>query len=65
MSVNEKTLLAAKLLATVDLMDFGIGLMRQNIRRRMPRATADEVNAVMYRWLYLQQDDSVTPPGNK
>jgi hypothetical protein len=44
-----------------DLLDAGIALMRQNIRRRHPAQTEAEVDAMLSAWL-RRADDSM--PGD-
>lgn len=43
--------LIRRLLETLDLMDFGIALMRQNIRRAFPAASEELVDRKLERWL--------------
>ena len=45
-----------RLLQTLDLMEFGIALMRQNIIRARPCATSDEVEKELDRWLFDQPE---------
>ena len=42
---------ASRLLAALDLMELGIELMRQNIARRNPEASEQEVNVELQRWI--------------
>lgn len=44
-----------------ELVESGIALMRQNLRRRYPLASADEIHALLCTWLH-RLDDSV--PGD-
>ncbi len=46
---------------TAKLMDAGIVLMRENLRRRHPTATATQVNLLLGSWL-CRQDDPI--PGD-
>lgn len=46
----------AALIAAVDLMEFGIRLMRQNISRALPGATPNHVDAELRRWLFDQPE---------
>lgn len=42
---------AEKLYAALELHDAGVALMRQNLRRRNPDASADEIDALLTAWL--------------
>jgi len=46
--------LISNLLEAVDLMEFGIALMRQNIARRLPNASSAHVDDELERWLIEQ-----------
>ena len=46
--------LKANLLASIDLMEFGVSLMRQNIARRLPNARPEQVDRELARWLIDQ-----------
>jgi len=46
---------------TAILMEAGIALMRQNLRRRYPQASEAEIDALLNAWLY-RADDSI--PGD-
>ena len=48
-------------MTTANLMDAGIVLMRENLRRRHPAATVDQVNILLGSWL-CRQDDPI--PGD-
>ncbi len=48
--------LIANFLAAIDLMDFSIALMRQNIARRLPGALDEEIDRELRRWLIEQPD---------
>jgi len=37
--------------ATLDLFQSGIDLMRQNLQRRHPQATDDDIDALLQSWL--------------
>lgn len=43
-----------RLHATLDMMEFGIELMRQNIRRALPNASSSEIERELKRWLIEQ-----------
>jgi hypothetical protein len=43
--------LRERLLAAIDLMEFGIDLMRQNFRRRHPQASEEEIEMMLQSWL--------------
>lgn len=58
--IGEKTL-QAKASTTAILMDAGIALMRQNIRRRHPERTEAEIDAMLGAWM-RRADDPV--PGD-
>ena len=45
---------AANLLAAIELMEFGIQLMRQNIARRLAGAPPERIEAELRRWLMEQ-----------
>lgn len=50
----------ANLLATIDLMEFGIMLMRQNIKRRLPNADNAIIERELQRWL-IEQPSNFEP----
>jgi len=54
----DSALARERLRTTFALRDFGIAIMRQNLRRRMPGASEEEVAAALRRWL---QDDAPLP----
>ena len=43
-----------KLLAAFEMLEFGVGLMRQNIARRMKGASQDQIDAELQRWISQQ-----------
>ena len=45
------------LLSAIDLMEFGIRLMRQNISRALPDASKEQVDIELRRWLFEQPAD--------
>ena len=56
MSADEKTgIMIRRLLEALDLMEFGVALMRQNLVRRYPGATPSEIAAKLDRWLIWQE----------
>jgi|CXWL01.1.fsa_nt_gi hypothetical protein len=38
--------------ATLDLFETGVAIMRQNLRRRDPQATDDEIDRRLQEWLW-------------
>ena len=60
MMIDAKTL-QGKASTTAILMDAGIALMRQNIRRRHPGRTEAEIDAMLSAWM-RRADDPV--PGD-
>lgn len=48
---NQRMTPAEKLRAALELHDVGVELMRQNIRRRNPEASEDEVDVLLAEWL--------------
>lgn len=51
------------LFATIELMEFGIMLMRQNIRRQLPSASEATINRELQRWL-IEQPSNFIPQDN-
>jgi len=49
---NEK--MTARLFAALELMEFNRELMRQNIRRSLPHAAPERIDAELRRWLIDQ-----------
>ena len=49
---------AVRLLCALDLMEFGIEMMRQNIARRNPRFSVDAVNAELQKWICGSSDSN-------
>lgn len=45
------------------MAELGIGLMRQNLRRRDPRASDTEIDAALRRWLTGRPMDADAPEG--
>jgi hypothetical protein len=60
--------LARKLKTTFDLQRFGIAMMRQNLIRRHPGASEDEINVRLREWLHhrpgAEHGDAVGRPGS-
>ncbi len=54
---STKVNLKEKLLIAIDFMDFGIELQRQNIKRRNPNATDEEISKKLQGWRFE------APPG--
>ncbi len=52
----ETNSIGAKAATTNMLVDAGIALMRQNIRRRHPAASEAEIDALVQAWLYRADD---------
>jgi hypothetical protein len=50
---------AFRLLEALDMWEDGVRLMRENLRRRFPQATDEEVAAKLTRW--LEGPDEVDP----
>ncbi len=48
-----------RMLAALELMDFGINLMRQNIARQLPKASKEFIDAEFRRWMMDQPRDFV------
>ena len=46
----------ANMATTIMLMDSGIALMRQNIRRRRPGNTEEQIDTELNAWLYRTSD---------
>jgi hypothetical protein len=42
---------ASRLLDALEMWEDGVQIMRENLRRRVPRATDDEIEAELARWL--------------
>ena len=49
-----------KLLAALDLMEFAIELMRQNLIRKLPKASPMIIESELNRWL-MQQPNKFVP----
>jgi len=49
---NDQSVLRERLLEAIDLMEFGIELMRQNLRRRHPEASEEEINIRLESWQF-------------
>lgn len=56
----DETVAAARFRTTLELHEFGVALMLQNLRRRMPGATEEQVREAHRRWLRDESPD--TPP---
>lgn len=53
-NLETKRAMAVRLLAALELMDFSIALMRQNIARKLPGVTPEKVTSELRRWLIDQ-----------
>jgi hypothetical protein len=42
---------SSRLLETLEMWEDGVQIMRENLRRRAPHATADEIEIELARWL--------------
>ncbi|UQA56200.1 hypothetical protein [Polyangium aurulentum] len=51
MAVQDPKHLADKLRLAFELHDAGVALMRQNLRRRLPAASEEEIDARLAAWL--------------
>lgn len=58
---SKKDIRGERLLAGIDMMEFGLELMRQNIARRMPNATSAEQDAELAKWLSEEPGTLVGP----
>ena len=47
---------AHRLLVTLQVMELSIALMRQNIARKLPNASAAQIDAELRRWLIEQPE---------
>lgn len=60
---------ADKMRCTLDLFEAGLALQRQNLRRRHPRATESEIDALLNAWLEqrpgAEQGDGEGRPANR
>jgi hypothetical protein len=54
---DEETV-ADRLLATLEMWEDGMTIMRENLRRRMPEATEDEIEAALDAWLCDRPPDA-------
>ena len=45
---------AAKLRAALELHEVGVALMRQNLRRRHPEASAEQIERLLDAWLQVR-----------
>lgn len=52
--LDRKNAMRISLLAAVDLMEFGMRLMRQNIARKLPTADPSHIDSELNRWLFEQ-----------
>lgn len=48
---SDSSPVAARLLAALDLHEVGVDLMRQNLRRRHPRSSDEDIDARLKAWL--------------
>ena len=53
--------LAERLHAALELADTGVDLMRQNLRRRHPGASADEIERLVLDWIDCRKGDCPGP----
>lgn len=49
--MNENEIAAAKLRTAFDLFTAGERMMRQNLKRRHPEASADQIETMLRQWL--------------
>ena len=54
---------AERLEAALEMWEDGIEMMRANLRRRLPRATEDEIEAALDAWLRDRPPDADGVPG--
>ncbi|MCB0338015.1 MAG: hypothetical protein KDD53_00355 [Bdellovibrionales bacterium] len=54
--INIADIRASRLLETVELMEFGVALMRQNITRMLPNSSKEAIESELQRWLFNQPD---------
>ena len=47
---------AQRLLETLELWEDGVQIMRENLRRRSPHASADQIEAELSAWLDRPED---------
>jgi|GEM_PF-6744366 len=47
-----QAILRERLLAAIDMMEFGLELMRQNIKRNHPDASEQERSTMLERWQF-------------
>jgi hypothetical protein len=62
---DEATAAAERLLQALDMWEDGVQIKRESLRRRWPRATSDEIEAEVARWLAepdLVDEDHVIVP---
>lgn len=43
--------MAGRLLEVLEMWEDGVQIMRENLRRRLPRATDEEIESELARWL--------------
>ena len=53
-AVENNTKMVNRLLAAIEMMEFSILLMRQNIARQLPVAAPEQIDAELRRWLIDQ-----------
>ncbi len=53
--------LAARFRTTLELHEFGVALMLQNLRRSMPGATEEQIREAHRRWLQSEGPDAPLP----
>ncbi|HVT44938.1 MAG TPA: hypothetical protein VMT00_11145 [Thermoanaerobaculia bacterium] len=49
--MHDRAMMAARLRAALELHDAGVALMRQNLVRRHPEATPEEIERLLGQWL--------------
>jgi Rv0078B-related antitoxin len=50
---------------TFDLFETAENIMRQNLRRRHPEASEDEIKRLLLSWLRKEDDPDPLPPGTR
>jgi hypothetical protein len=53
---------AERLRIALDMADTGIALMRQNLRRRHPDASTEDIDRLLRAWLHDRPPDCPGPP---
>jgi hypothetical protein len=60
----DNKLIAERLLVALDLMEFGIDIIRQNIKRKLKGESNEQINAELNRWLFEQPNNFVPKSSN-